>query len=373
MLSEQEHEKLFRGFSKKHYLGRSMAQISLSPLSRAITAACLAYGVFLLLAAIDQWRVVVTSFLHLWQISFSITIFLGLWLGHHALQSVRPWLEHAGLVLDLNDKDFPQIVKHTSKRLGSNYSSLMAGPLIAGGLAIACLIALHSPNDLFPYPGYLPAFVYAVLLELCVFMLHLLGATGFWLLYVFTTAARELSSLKSVNYDLVDEESMRYLSETVLRLCFYLLIIIASAMPGVAYVVFAFKDIPFVLLLGTVFGMALPTIGLALSFFGPIYYLHRMMKRAKEERLLSLRDKIRICEEGLRQNTIEASKVPAAKLDSNGEDLLAQCRALRNCYLETRRRSVWPFDMSSILKLLASTMLPVVSFFAQRIIQHVLP
>jgi len=349
MRNDPATEELFADYATGHYLGNLLSRISLPPLLRAILIASLSYLLFLLWAAACDWNAVMSSFLHRWQISFSVTIFLGLWL----------WIEHAGLMFAINDIEFSAIAEQTGKRLGSKCSSLMALPLIAGALGIAVLIASNSPNKLFPYPGYVPAFLYAVFVELCLVMLHLLGATGFWLLYVFTTAARELSKLKSVKNDLVHQESMKYLSDTVLRLCSYLFVIIASAMPGVAYVVFSFKSLYLVLFLGILFGVALPTVGLTLSFFVPIYYLHTMMAKAKKNRLLELRRDIRSCEQKSREHR--------ASFAEECDELQKHCKDLREKYLKTQRESVWPFDTSSLLKLFASSMLPILTFSAQHV------
>lgn len=370
--TKETKETLFNDHMEHHYLGRLLSKIPFGPFWSGVAGALLSYVIFLACAALGDWHAVLTSFLHLWQLSFSLTIFLGLWLGCFALRDVRHWLEHAGDTLRLSDLIFGKFVEQTFSRLDSKRSSFMAAPMIAGGLIICYLIARSLPNGLFPFPGYLPAFIYAVFIELSLFMVHLLAGTGFWLLYVFTKASQELSELESVDYALVDTESIKPLADIVLKLCFFLLVIIASAMPGVAFFVFAFKNVPFVLSVGTVFGMALPTLGLALSFFGPIYYLHRMLATAKSVSVISLKNQIRTCEDILHDKVQRISRESDASLDLESERLLALSQFLRERLSEAQRRSVWPFDLSSILKLSGSSALPIITFFGEQIVRRVL-
>lgn len=61
-----------------------------------------------------------------------------------------------------------------------------------------------------------------------------------------------------------------------------MLVAIASAMPGVAYVGFSFGNIK-IRFIVTVFGMLLPTVGIASSFFAPNYYLSGILREAKRK------------------------------------------------------------------------------------------
>lgn len=372
MLTRVTKEKLFDRHLNRHYFGRLFSTVPLSPFWRGVAGGCLAYLIFLLCVSLGHGHAVLTSFLHLWQLSFSLTIFFGLWLGSLGLNSLRPWLEQLGERLSLSDDDLSRLITDSVERLGSGYSSVMAAPLIAGGLGTAILIARTLPNSLFPFPSYAPAFVYAVFVEMGVLMLHLLAGTGFWIFYVFTKAAQMLSQLKSVDYTLVDEDSMKSLSDTVLRLCIYMLVIIASGMPGVAFVVFSFKAVPLVLLAGTFFGMILPTVGLTLSFFGPVYYLHKMLKKAKSEQTRFLKEQVRICEQSLHEKVTQMAKSKSNTLGQDSEELLALAQFLRERLSESQRRSVWPFDVTSILKLSGSASLPIISFFAEQVIRRAL-
>jgi hypothetical protein len=330
---------------------------------------CVAYLVFLLLAATSHWGPVMRSFLHAWQISLSISLCIGVWLGYYALTDLGLWLKRASEILKLSSDDSSALEDSTLKTLASPVSSVVALPLILGAIATMFLISRTLPSALFPYPAHTPAFVYSAFIELCLICVHLLGATGFWLLYVLTRAARRLSQLASVNSVVVDEDSMKPLSDTVLRLCFYLLLIIASGMPGVAIVVFEFKDTPSVLLLGTVFGMALPTLALTLSFFGPVYYLHRMLSKAKDDRTSFLKQQLAVCEDILYASVSKMKKSDATFLDPEAEKLLTLSQFLRDRLAENKRRSVWPFDLSSLLKLTASSALPVVTFFGEKVLR----
>jgi hypothetical protein len=311
-----------------------------------------------------------TSFLHLWQASLSLTIFLGVWLGHYALASLRPWLEYVGGAFRLSDHDFTELIRDTLRRLRSPISFFFALPFILSGVCVAFFLADHAPSQIFPFAGKAPAFIYVVFVELCIFMLYLLGATGFWLLYVFSRASLKLTQLKSLDYRLVDYETAAPAANVVLRLCSFLFVIIASAMPGIAFVVFSFKGIPVIVLLGVVFGIAVPTLALTASFFGPTYFLHRLMVNAKMARSAEIKQQLSVCEDFLnrRITSLSQSKVPG--FEPNDETLLTYVRFLREQLAETRARSVWPFKSSALLRLVGSSMLPTATFFAEQIIRQ---
>ncbi|MBI5290419.1 MAG: hypothetical protein HY872_00895 [Chloroflexi bacterium] len=372
MLTETQINELFRDYSKRHYLSRLLSKIPLPPLWRAAVGGILAYLAFLVFAALSDWQTVTRSFLHLWQMSFSVTIFFGLWLGSYALDDLRTWLIYIGQALGLKRDDFADLVKDTLNRLESKWSFAFALPFMMAGLGVAITIARNSPNSLFPFPSNSPAFVYSVFVELCIFMLHLLGATGFWLLYIFTLAARMLSRIDSVDYKQIDRNLLKPLSNIVLRLCFYLLVIIASAMPGVAYVVFWFGKYPLALFLGTVFGMALPTMALTLSFFGPVYYLHYMLVKAKDVAISLLKEQIRICE-GVLHNQLIGLSTGDSRSDNKSDDLVKLLQFLRERLKETQQESDWPFDFYSLLRLSGSSLLPIVAFFAEQAIRLAFP
>jgi hypothetical protein len=305
----------------------------------------------------------------MWQISFSVTIFLGMWFASVAFSDVKEWTYYALQCLRPSPSEYQQWIKDTALRLGSRWSVLVALPFMAAGLAIAFVIARNSPSSLFPFPGFSPVFIYAVFIEFCIAMLYLLGATGYWLLYTLTISARALSRLSSIDYTLVDGHSLQYLSNIVLRLCFLLMVIIGSAMPGVAYVVFSFGSAG-ITVLGTTFGMALPTVALALCFFGPTYYLHNMLVTAKNKRIKLFKDQIRLCEDVLKSRVEELSHSGRA-LDSTDENLVKLISFLRESLAQAQNEPDWPWNLSSLIKLSGSSMIPVAAFFAQEIIRRV--
>ena len=372
MLSKDTDETLSNRCLEGHYLGALLKKVPLSPFWIGVSGGLVSYTLFLLLVPLGHWRQVTTTFLHVWQLSLSVTLFLGLWLGYYAIKGLGDWLGHVRVALRLSEADFSGLVEASLRELGSPRSSLVAAPFIAAAAGISYVIVRNSPNDLFPFPAYVPAFLYTLFLELSFLMMHQLGATGFWLLYVFTTTARRLGRLESANYGRIDEESMMPLGNIVLRLCFFLLVIISSAMPCVAYVVFSFRQFPIVLALGIVWGLALPTLGLILSFFGPTYYLHKVLCKAKDDQLRFLKGQIEVCEGMIHERVSKMTASNPTSLPQDGEKLLAVSRFLRERLTEARNRSVWPFNLSTIVKLSASGMLPIVTFFAKEILQRLM-
>jgi hypothetical protein len=53
------------------------------------------------------------------------------------------------------------------------------------------------------------------------------------------------------------------------------------------------------------------------------------------------------------------------------ENLLRLIQFLRDRLAETQRASDWPFNLSSILKLAAASMLPITTFFSEQLIRRV--
>jgi len=124
-------------------------------------------------------------------------------------------------------------------------------------------------------------------------MLMILGAGCWVIIFVFANGANKLSQLSTTDHEIVDDTSVGPLSRIALRNCIFMLVTIASAMPGVAYVGFSFGNRQ-VILIVTVFGMILPTLGIALSFFAPNYYLSQILSKARYARVTRIKEQIRI-------------------------------------------------------------------------------
>jgi hypothetical protein len=186
-------------YVKRHHLGLMLCAIPWPAPWRALFIAFCSYVLSLIAAAFCNFTIVVGSFLHIWQVTFSITIFLATWLGYSILASIKPWLTSAKRSLRISGEDF-----------------------------------------------------------------------------------RDLS--QSTDHEIVDDTSVGPLSRIALRNCIFMLVTIASAMPGVAYVGFSFGNRQ-VILIVTVFGMILPTLGIALSFFAPNYYLSQILSKARYARV----------------------------------------------------------------------------------------
>lgn len=120
----------------------------------------------------------------------------------------------------LSDGDSSDLSRAVFKSLRSKWSLAFALLFIAPGIAVGVTIATSLPNNLFPFSGTMPAFVYALLIEFCLGMLMILGAGCWVIIFVFARAAKQLSQMSSVKYDLVDNNSLSFLSQTALRIAF---------------------------------------------------------------------------------------------------------------------------------------------------------
>lgn len=199
-------------------------------------------------------------------------------------------------------------------------------------------------------------------------MLTILGAGCWVIIFVFARAASKLSQLSFLNYDIVDDDSLSFLSQTTLRNCIFMLVAIASAMPGVAYVGFSFgnKQISFIVI---VFGMLLPTVGIASSFFAPNYYLSRMLREAKSRRVSRIREQIRICDGTLEAKVRQLSNARPTSLDVACKRLSDLSQHLHLRLQEAKDESTRPFHISSLLRLGGSSLLPALAFFLERILK----
>lgn len=289
------------------------------------------------------------------------------------IESMHPWLENARESLRLSDDDYSALSRAVLCSLGSKWSLVFALLFIVPGTAVGLIIARSLPNTLFPFSGATPAFVYSVLIQFCLGMLMILGAGCWVIVFVFARAAKELSQLASVNLsEFADDDSLSFLSQTALRNCIYMLVTIATAMPGVAYVAFSFgnRQISFIV---TVFGMVLPTIGIASSFFAPNYYLSEILRVAKSKRVSRIKEQIRICDNELETKVREIAKAHLTSLDESYRHLSDLSQHLHKRLQETKAESTWPFNTSSLLRLGGSALLPAVTFFLERILKSFAP
>jgi hypothetical protein len=359
-------------FVRRHYLGRLLATVWLPSHKRAILIAISSYVIFLLAAAWGPWRAVVGSFLHIWQITFSITLFFGIWFCYEILNSIKFWLIAAKSALLISVEDYSDISRSVKRSLRSTWSLGFAILFIIPGITVAVLIRNSVPNVLFPFPGNTPAFLYSVFIEFCTVMLVILGAGCWVIIFVFSYAARLLSQSQSIKYDQVDVESLSYLSGMVLKNCIYMLVAISSAMPGVAYVAFSFGNRR-VAYIATIFGMVLPTLGIASSFFAPNYYLSKILKEAKARRISRIKHQIRVCELSLETKVTNLSENHLLKLDTTCERLGRLSDHFRGLLIEVKGESTWPFKSSALIRLGGSTLLPALTFFLERILKSVFP
>ena len=174
------------------------------------------------------------------------------------------------------------------------------------------------------------------------------------------------------DYEIVDDSSGSPLSRIALRNCIFMLVTIASAMPGVAYVGFSFGNRQ-VILIVTAFGMILPTLGIASSFFAPNYYLSQILNKAKDSRVSRIKEQIRICDGELERKVGELSAGPTQVPEAAYIRLSNLSRHLHQRLKETKAESTWPGHASSLFRLGGSALLPAIAFFLELVVRSLLP
>ncbi len=361
----QAEENLFRNYKEKHYLGWVFSKVRLPSFWRGVLVAIIAYLVFVIMAALSDWNAVIKSSLHLFQINFSITILLGIWFGDTAITDIKSWLQFTRDALDISTDDYTNFVKTSIRRLGSKWLNLFALMFIIPGVTIALLLASNAPNEMFPFSGYSAAFIYVGIVELGIVMLHLLGGTGIWLGYWFTKSTEYLSNIGSVDYDRVDKDSVGYLADIILKLFVFLFIIIASVMPSLAYVSLKFQNTR---LWAIIFVLCLPSSTLALSYLFPTYHLHRMLVEAKNRQLFRLKRQKVVCEKALEAMVLCIQDERNKSKKDEMQNLLNLIKHFQEELNNAEKRSVWPFNLTSIARLVGSSFLPILTFFLQELL-----
>ena len=352
-----------------HFLGWFFSKTPMHPILRAFLVSLGFYILFLASAILTNWNAVMFSFLHIWQISFSITIFFGIWLGAIAVSDVKVWLQRINQSLKISESDWNRLVRSTISDFGNRWSNAFALPFVIPAVYIALSIALDMPSNLFPFDAFSPAFIFTVIIELCLFMLYLLGATGLWLMYVYTRSAYKLQSVDSVAENLVDDDTLVPLSDIILKTCFFLFLIIASAMPGIAYIGTKIEGGPKTIV--TIFGLIMPTFALFASFWFPIYFLRRILVKAREKSISLVNNQIQLCENKIKENFRKGAK----RSMRDDEEIIALTELAQSLYRhrsELKRRTTWPFKLYSLLRLVGSSSLPAMGFFGEEIISWLL-
>lgn len=148
-----------------------------------------------------------------------------------------------------------------------------------------------------------------------------------------------------------------------------MLVTIASAMPGVAYVALSFGNKQ-VILIVTVFGMILPTLGIVSSFFAPNYYMSRILSEAKDRRVSRIKEQIRICDGELERRVGELSTGTTLAPDVGYIRLSNLSRHLHQRLREEKAESTWPGHASVLFRLAGSALLPAIAFFLSAWFDH---
>ncbi|MDH3943269.1 MAG: hypothetical protein OEV06_04150, partial [Anaerolineae bacterium] len=163
---------------------------------------------------------------------------------------------------------------------------------------------------------------------------------------------------------------IKHLHQTILKLCFLMLIILASAMPGVAYIGFYYGGLTRTLII--LIGLALPTLMLISSYFFPTYFLNQLLLRASDYKVLQLKKHIKIYEKELLKKTKRINQILTKKNSKEviRIDLLVE---ISNYYKgrikEEKTHRGGPYASSSIIKLFGASLIPVLTFFLQELIR----
>lgn len=348
--------------NEHHFLGRLLGRIPFKPFPRAALISVTSYLLFLILASLSAWNEVTRSFLHWWQISISVTIFLGAWLGFLALREFDAWfgyIEKAGVI---STKDRGQLLKQTQRSLANPLAFFFGLIFLIPALTIALQIVAQLPNAIFPFTSLTPAFIYVVFIEICVLMVPLMGSAAFWWLYLFGQLAKDLTTVKSLDYSLADSYLIKKLATSISKVSFWFFLVLATAMPGIAYVGSSFGELSQTLVY--IFGVFLPVGLFFFGYFFPSYYLHKLFETSKEKRLDQLKEDIKQAEKVVRVSLKTGTRVSSKKLEKQ----IDVVNFLYARFKDEENQRSGLFSIDSILKILGSAALPVVGFFGDVIV-----
>lgn len=325
---------------EKQYFEYLMQFIPLAPFWQAVCISVASMVVFLFLSAHDISNVLRSNFFVI-QLNFSITIFIGIWLGNIAVRDFRLIVNHMRHIFVF--KGSARIEAKINKLWVSLSGQLFSLPFMISALFIAVFFANEMQLFLSQY-RYPLLYLYLVVFQGCILVTNLLGATAYWIMFCLTLLFREYSNATRVNFCLADLTKLKKAEVTVRKLSFFLLIIILSLLPSILVIAFHLPEKP----------------ARFFSFFFPTWFLNKLIRKTRECREVILDKRIFFWEAKLFTSTQKD------KLSENYLLSLAACREeLRNL----RQEAAGSFSASVVLELLlAGLVSPAATLIFQRIV-----
>lgn len=344
---------------QEHYFEKLMGLMPFSHFWRAVFVSVLSLLLFFLLSVPNTTEVLRTN-IFLLQLNFSITIFIGIWLGGIAAMDFRLIFFQLRKAFGYRRAKRNQLEEGATRLWVSWRAQLFAIPFMISGLAIAFFNA-DEMQAFLGQSGFSPLYIYLVIFRACILVTNLLGATAYWIMYCLTILFREYSKSTKVNSCLSDLTELKKIEATIRKLSFFLLVIILSLVPAILVIASHLPEEPRRFL--TNMGAILPMAVLLLSFFFPTWFLNQLIRKTRECRESILEKQIYFLETWLFSST-----KPDASTLKRGRYLtsLAACREEMK---HLKQEATSSFSATVLLELLlAGLVSPVATLIFQRIV-----
>ncbi|UYN92801.1 MAG: hypothetical protein KIT70_04740 [Anaerolineales bacterium] len=271
--------------ARRHYFERLVELLPGSIWIRSLMAGVISLLLFFLLSLPSLDEILATK-LFLLQLNFSFTIFLGFLLGQKAFYEYSRILKGLEAALKLSPRQGRKLSRDARNLLVSPVAHLFALPFAAA--AIYVLMQSELEVTLVGTIG-LPVFIYAVYFQCCFFMMDLLGATGYWLIFnLYFSLNNRLVSPNKLH--LINIEQLRTIGALIRKLSIMLFFIILSLLPAIVFMANTLQGDIRQFLIYT--GVFLPILFLLASFLPPSLALNRLVQASRQAKLERLQKAI---------------------------------------------------------------------------------
>jgi hypothetical protein len=309
------------------------------------------------------------SFMHILQISFSICVFVGFISLHIFYRRFTDIMNRSRFFLDIENHEYSRFAFRIKKDFESRKSILVAIPLIfVSSIFFISGVGPNIPDSNFPVSSNSVLFIFITITEFSFLMLYLLGAVGFWFAICLIRAYYLISAEFKMRIPPLERKPLKELSSFLGLTSFLLAITETTVLPTLLYVLIFYSSIEYALYLGSL-GLSAVVLFIIMLFFVPQYFLHRSIVDAKERRLTIIQKEYSEHETELFEMLDSLENAETENKYMKKSEQISELANLNSyliyAYDEADRISGWMFDAESLVKLVASVLIPVIAFLLQ--------
>jgi hypothetical protein len=327
------------------------------------------YMIFLLLAVISgDFETIISSPMHFIQLDFSFAIVLGLLTVLIVNSKFKEAFLKSERYFDATHQEYVKYVKSVVRRINSLGGFVFSLPLmIISVVDLIFVVGPNIPDDMFPVALISFPYLYLAIIEFSFFCVFLMGNVGLWFTWCMVKALQDLRESFSLELPaLPTKRLMGEFSDLILTYTVLLTLILGSVFPSLLAIWIRYSDKQIHVILGSV-GLGLDLLITAVVFIAPQLQLHYILIDAKcniveflsaeyaenEDKIIN---KMRLMKsEGVTQERMR-----------DIEALISASRYLvdRMLFVQSNVRE-WSFDITAVLTVVTSSLIPVLSFLFQ--------